>query len=237
MSRRNLADTVFEKLERAIKSGAYQDDDRLPSENEMAAEFEVSRPIVREALRRLRERGLIYSRQGAGSFVRNLGIRNPLGFAPLENVADLIDFYEYRLAIEPVAAALAAERRTQGGLDQILSALGSMRFATNRPSQREDADFQFHLAVATASGNAYLATSIAALREHISQGVKFHNGMAVREAEDMARVMDEHQSIYDAIQARDPDRASRAMHDHLQAQRERLFERRPSNHQTTWARA
>lgn len=65
--RRSLADVVFDRLQRAIKSGAYRPDERLPTEHDLAAEFEVSRPIVREALRRLREQGLIYSRRGAAA--------------------------------------------------------------------------------------------------------------------------------------------------------------------------
>ncbi len=229
MSRRNLADAVFDRLEIAIKSGAYQDDDRLPSEHEMAAEFDVSRPVVREALRRLREKGLIYSRQGAGSFVRTRGVRSPLGFGPLENVADLMDFYEFRLTIEPVAAGLAAERHDADLLDGIASAMGIMRYAASRQAQREDADFQFHMAVAAASGSSYFSTAVAALREHIATGVRFHNGSPRREAEDTGRDMEEHEQIFQAIRDRDTQRATEAMRAHLLSLRDRLFERRRSD--------
>jgi len=71
-ARRSLGDLVFERMHRAIKSGAYKPDERLPTEHDLAIEFEVSRPVIREALRRLREQGFIYSRRGAGSFVRAL---------------------------------------------------------------------------------------------------------------------------------------------------------------------
>ncbi|SEI12897.1 DNA-binding transcriptional regulator, FadR family [Paracoccus alkenifer] len=229
MSRRSLADAVFDRLEIAIKSGAYQDDDRLPSEHEMAAEFDVSRPVVREALRRLREKGLIYSRQGAGSFVRTLGVRSPLGYGPLENVADLMDFYEFRLTVEPAAAALAAERHDAELLDGIASAMGIMRYAASRQTQREDADFQFHMAVAAASGNSYFSTSISALREHIAAGVRFHNSSARREIEETGRDMEEHEQVFLAIQDRDADRAAEAMRAHLLSLRDRLFERRRSD--------
>jgi len=67
-ARKGLPDIVFERMLRAIKSGAYKPDERLPTEHDLATEFEVSRPVIREALRRLREQGLIYSRRGAGSF-------------------------------------------------------------------------------------------------------------------------------------------------------------------------
>ena len=66
---RIAADEAFQ-MERAIKSGSYKPDERLPTELDLAAEFEVSRPIVRDALKRLREQGLIYSRRGAGSLAK-----------------------------------------------------------------------------------------------------------------------------------------------------------------------
>lgn len=224
--RRSLADLVFERIEQSIKSGAYRDDERLPTEHELALEFEVSRPIVREALRRLRERGMVYSRRGAGSFVRTLGLKNPLGFGQLENVADLLNCYEFRLTIEPAAAAHAAERHDADALDAIARALDLMRDATNRQSHREDADFQFHLAIAEAAGNSYFSTSMAALRDHIAAGMRFHGVSVKREASGLMRVFGEHQQIHDAIRDRSSERARRVMHEHLLGSRERLFEPR-----------
>lgn len=224
--RRSLADLVFERIEQSIKSGAYRDDERLPTEHELALEFEVSRPIVREALRRLRERGMVYSRRGAGSFVRTLGLRNPLGFGQLENVADLLNCYEFRLTIEPAAAAHAAERHDADALAAIARALDLMRDATNRQSHREDADFQFHLAIAEAAGNSYFSTSMAALRDHIAAGMRFHGVSVKREASGLMRVFGEDQQIHDAIRDRNSERARRVMHEHLLGSRERLFEPR-----------
>ncbi|WBU63607.1 FadR/GntR family transcriptional regulator [Paracoccus aerodenitrificans] len=224
--RRSLADVVFERLEQSIKSGAYADDERLPTEHELAAEFEVSRPIVREALRRLRERGLIYSRQGAGSFVRTQGLRNPLGFGMLENVADLLACYEFRLTIEPESAARAAERQTAESLAEITSALELMRDATNRQIHRDDADFQFHLAVALASENSYFSTALGALKDHIAAGMKFHGASAKRETHGLVRILAEHTQIFEAIRDGDSETARRRMREHLLGSRERLFERR-----------
>ena len=150
-ARKSLGEIVYERMERAIKSGSYKPDERLPTELDLAAEFEVSRPIVRDALKRLREQGLIYSRRGAGSFVRSIGLKQPLGFGLLENVSDLLSCYEFRLTLEPAAAGFAAERRDPQSLVRIQTALEQMRDATNRQVHREDADFQFHLAIAGAA--------------------------------------------------------------------------------------
>ncbi|TNC68263.1 FadR/GntR family transcriptional regulator [Rubellimicrobium roseum] len=224
--RKSLADVVFDRMHRAIKSGAYKPDERLPTEHELSAEFEVSRPIVREALRRLREQGLIYSRQGAGSFVRSIGLKQPLGFGQLENVSDLLNCYEFRLTLEPEGAALAAERHRPATLAAVEAALELLRDATNRQSHREDADFEFHLAIAVAAENGYFSTALEALKDHIAVGMRFHGISIKRDSTGLARVFGEHAAIFEAIRARDSAQARDLMRVHLAGSRERLFERR-----------
>jgi GntR family transcriptional repressor for pyruvate dehydrogenase complex len=223
-ARKGLPDIVFERMLRAIKSGAYRPDERLPTEHELANEFEVSRPIIREALRRLREQGLIYSRRGAGSFVRALGLREPLGFGQLENVADLLNCYEFRMTLEPAAAAAAAVRHDKEGLAAIKRALELLRDATNRQAHREDADYQFHLAIARAAQNNYFSTAMEALKDHIAVGMKFHGASVKREATGLAKVFGEHEAIADAITRGDQEAARQLMLDHLKGSRERLFQ-------------
>lgn len=223
-ARKGLPDIVFERMHRAIKSGAYQADERLPTEHDLAAEFEVSRPVVREALKRLRDQGLIYSRRGAGSFVRSLGLREPLGFGQLENIADLLNCYEFRLTLEPSAAAAAAARHNENSLAAIRHALELMRDATNRQSHREDADFQFHLAIARAANNGYFSTAMEALKEHIAVGMKFHGASVKRETAGLSRVFGEHEAILTAISAGDSTAAHQLMQDHLTGSRQRLFQ-------------
>jgi GntR family transcriptional repressor for pyruvate dehydrogenase complex len=221
-----LADFVFERLNRAITMGDYGEDDRLPSENALAEQFEVSRPVVRDALRRLRERGLVYSRQGSGSYVRGSGQKKPLAFAPLETIADLQRCYEFRLTIEPAAAALAAERHGEADIADIGNALQLMRDATERRSHREDADFGFHLAITTAANNQYFETAMRALKEHIAVGMKFH-GLSLRTVRGgLDHVLQEHTTIFEAIRDRNAVAARQAMLAHVTGSRDRLFEGR-----------
>lgn len=222
-TRKGLPDIVFERMHRAIKSGAYKPDERLPTEHDLAIEFEVSRPVIREALKRLRDQGLIYSRRGAGSFVRALGLKEPLGFGQLENVADLLNCYEFRMTLEPAAAAAAAERHDKDSLAAIRQALELLRDATNRQSHRVDADYQFHLAIARAAQNSYFSTAMEALKEHIAVGMKFHGVSVKREASGLSRVFGEHEAIANAIALRDGAAARQLMLTHLQGSRERLF--------------
>ena len=138
-ARKSLGEIVYERMERAIKSGSYKPDERLPTELDLAAEFEVSRPIVRDALKRLREQGLIYSRRGAGSFVRSIGLKQPLGFGLLENVSDLLSCYEFRLTLEPAAAGFAAERRDPQSLVRIQTDRGDTILEAFRPGTENNA--------------------------------------------------------------------------------------------------
>ncbi|WP_435169892.1 FadR/GntR family transcriptional regulator [Falsirhodobacter sp. 1013] len=224
--RKSLAELVFDRMQKAIKSGAYQADERLPTEHELAAEFEVSRPVVREALRRLRDQGLIYSRQGAGSFVRAIGLKQPLGFGALENVADLLNCYEFRITMEPEATACAALRHEPADLAPLAAALDLMRDATNRQSHRADADFQFHLAIAHLSGNPYFATAMEALEDHIAAGMRFHGASIKRETSGLSQVFLEHSEIFAAIRDRDADAARRLMRAHLIGSQDRVFGKR-----------
>ncbi|MFC0160363.1 FadR/GntR family transcriptional regulator [Mameliella alba] len=225
--RKSLSEDVFDKLVRSIKSGAYGENERLPTENDLAAEFQVSRPTIREALRKLREQGFIYSRRGAGSFVRQSGLREPLGFGNLQSIADLERCYEFRLTLEPEAAASAADRHDAAGLAAIEAALKLMRDATEQSRHREDADFAFHCAIARASGNQYFATAMEALEEHIAVGMQFH-GISLKASNNgLAAVYAEHREIYEAIRDRRAEEARSLMRTHLQGSRDRLFTGRP----------
>lgn len=222
-ARRSLSDTVFERIQRSIKSGAYGIDERLPTEHALAHEFQVSRPVIRDALQRLREQGLIYSRRGAGSFVLEQGVREPLGFGQMENLSDLQHCYDFRLTIEPEAAAMAAKHHSPDALEKIRTALNLLRDATNRQAHRADADFMFHLSIAQASVNPYFVTAMQALEEHIAVGMRLH-GLSLRSTADgLARVLAEHTGILDAIKASNTDLARDLMHKHLLESRNRLF--------------
>jgi GntR family transcriptional regulator, transcriptional repressor for pyruvate dehydrogenase complex len=221
-----LADVVHDRIRRAIVEGQYLDGARLPGENDLARQFEVSRPVIREALKRLRTEGLIISRQGSGSFVAAQGERKTLAFQPVETVADLQRCYEFRLTIEPAAAAMAATRRSEGQLAEISKFLAMLRDATERHSHREDADFGFHLAITAASNNQYFETSMRALKDHIAVGMKFH-GLSLQSVRGgLDHVLDEHAAIFEAIRSGAAETAHGMMLRHVTGSRDRLFEGR-----------
>jgi GntR family transcriptional regulator, transcriptional repressor for pyruvate dehydrogenase complex len=221
-----LADVVHDRIRRAIFDGQYADGARLPGENDLARQFEVSRPVIRAALKRLRSEGLVISRQGSGSYVAAPGEPKTLAFQPVETIADLQRCYEFRLTIEPAAAAMAATRRSDAQLAEIAKFLGFLRDATERRSHREDADFGFHLTITSAANNQYFETSMRALKDHIAVGMKFHglSLQAVRGGLD--HVLDEHTAIFDAIRTGQAESARERMLRHVTGSRDRLFEGR-----------
>jgi GntR family transcriptional regulator, transcriptional repressor for pyruvate dehydrogenase complex len=221
-----LADVVYDRLRRSILNGDFRPDERLPGEHALAEAHDVSRPVVRAALQRLREEGLVSSRQGSGSFVCAPVAQKPLAFQPLETIADLQRCYEFRLTIEPAAAAMAALRRGDRHLAEIGTCLQIMRDATERRSHREDADFDFHLSITLAANNQYFETSMRALREHIAVGMKFH-GLSLQTVRGgLDHVLDEHAAIFEAITKGEAERAREAMLKHVTGSRDRLFEGR-----------
>ena len=123
-----LVDRVFDQLMERIKGGNYPPDSRLPGEHELASILGVSRPIIRDALGRLRDKGLVYARQGAGTFVSaQASPATHLAYSPVKTIADIQRCYEFRLTIEPAAAYFAALRRDEAAIQKIASALSDLR--------------------------------------------------------------------------------------------------------------
>lgn len=222
-SRPTLSDRVYNTLYSRIANGDYAPEQKLPPETALAEELAVSRPVVRDALERLRLEGLVASRQGAGTHVL-AHQQGPLGYGRIETIADIQRCYEFRLTIEPQAARLAAERRDSATIAALQQALELMRMATGSMSHREDADFAFHLAVASAANNHFFEATLRALHENISVGMKMHGQSLLREgAESLNGVLAEHGRIHEAIARGDADTAAQEMLAHIEHSRHRLF--------------
>lgn len=222
-TRMSLADRVYHSLYSRITNGEYEPNSKLPPETVLATELEVSRPVLRTALEKLREEGLIYSRQGAGSYVR-AAAQAPLGFAKVETLADIQRCYEFRLTIEPEAAALAALRHNTDALAEVEHALDLLKVATGSHQHREDADFAFHLSITRAANNHYYEASMRALREHINVGMKLHGQSLMSDGvKRLEEVFEEHSAIYTAIKDGKSEEARDLMHRHIEHSRDRLF--------------
>lgn len=218
-----LAERIYHMLYARIVNGDYPSNSKLPPELNLSEELGVSRPVLRVALERLRSEGLVYSRQGAGSYVR-APQGQALGFSKVETIADIQRCYEFRINLETEAAGLAAERRSEKDLTAMEEALRLMDAATLSHQHREDADFSFHLAVTAGARNHYFEASMRALREHIAVGMKMHGKSLMSDGpKGLQDVFEEHAAIFSAIRDRDSEAARKLMRNHLVHSRERLF--------------
>jgi GntR family transcriptional repressor for pyruvate dehydrogenase complex len=221
-----LVDKIYGQIVQRIATGEYAPEQRLPGEHDLASLFGVSRPVVREALGRLKDEGLVISRQGSGSFVKGRAEHRPLGFSRVETIADIQRCFEFRITMEQDAAFFAAQRRNDEALAKMSAALALLREATRKLRHREDADFAFHLAIAEATNNHYFATSLNALKDHVAVGMKLHGLSLMGPPSGLESVFAEHSAVFEAIRAKDADAARDAMRRHLETSRDRLFEGR-----------
>ena len=117
-----LADSIVAELEQMILEGSLQPGQKLPPERELAIQFQVSRPSLREAIQRLEARGLLYRRQGGGTYVQNAlskGIADPLFELLSTHPEAQYDLLEFRHALEGICAYYAALRGTGSDFERI----------------------------------------------------------------------------------------------------------------------
>ncbi|MFC3282217.1 FadR/GntR family transcriptional regulator [Litchfieldella rifensis] len=220
-----LSDRVYGDIVDRIIKREFGEGERLPSEESMARLHGVSRPIVREALARLREDGLIRSHRGAGSFVCLRPNRAMLDFAPLESLADIQRCFEFRIAVEAESARLAALNAGPEDKRAITQALALLEQRIRDNALGVDADFGFHLAIAQGTHNRFFSDTLLSLKESITYGQNLARGLGLRRpAHHLPEVQDEHQRIHDSILAGDAEAASLCMREHLGNSRRRVFE-------------
>jgi len=221
----SLSDSVYEQIFSQIVSGELPENSRLPSENVLAQRFSVSRPVVREALARLRDDGLVQSRQGSGTYVLRRPKDEVLRFAPLSSISDMQRCFEFRAGLEGEAAYLAALRQTPEKMKEIETAQAKLDKIVDQNAVGVEEDFDFHLAIAAASDNRFYFDTLATLRENVTVGMNVARNLSLmRPRERMRAVQDEHGAITRAIRDGDAARARNLMRAHIEAAKSRVFE-------------
>jgi DNA-binding FadR family transcriptional regulator len=220
-----LSSQVYDRIFSLIVSGEFPVKSKLPTEAELADSLKVSRTIVREALARLRDDGIIVSRQGAGTFVQRRPDKAILGFEPVGSIADVQRCFEFRAALEGEGAFIAAVRRDSDRAAEIARALETLEEIVKQSSIGAAADYDFHYAVARASCNSYFVSTIELLRPHIEFGMNLTRSLSLRRPRARVRqVQDEHARVYEAIDKGDAGKAREAMRTHIENARRRMFE-------------
>jgi len=215
-----LYEQIVQQIEDSVLNGTLKPGDQLPAERELAQRLGVSRTAVREAVKALREKGLVEAYSGRGTFItdgtsqaarQSFDLMVKIG--QQEGAPHLA---ELRLILEPGIAALAATRIEEEHLGAMREAVAVMERSQKDPAAYIEADLDFHLALAEAAGNPLILSLIDSivglLRE---QRMKIFN---VEGGPERGQI--HHKLILEAMERRDPARARDAMRSHLEQVRE-----------------
>ena len=149
---------VAQQLQQLIASGEFKVGKRLPAERDLASQFGVSRPTIREAMIALEIAGLVEVRSGSGVYVT--GQRSQAGNLGDDQEPGPFEILEARRMFESEACALAAERISDAQLDELDTLLVRMQDENQSIEDAEEADHRFHCIIAEASGNSAIAATI-----------------------------------------------------------------------------
>ena len=215
-----LYERIAQQVEQRLLTGDLKVGDRLPPERELAEQFGVSRTAVREAVKALRQKGLVEVQPGRGTFITNgtsRAVRHSLDLLmKIGGAHGSANLVEVREIIEPEIAALAAARATEEHVAAMREAVATMDTALQDPDTFIEADLDFHLALAEATQNALIPTLIDSivdlLREQRARIFRVDGGPQ--------RGQYHHKRILDTIVRRDPEAAREAMRAHLRQVRE-----------------
>jgi len=215
-----LYEQIVQQIEESILKGALKAGDQLPAERELAQRFGVSRTAVREAVKALREKGLVEAYSGRGTFITDgtsQAIRQSLGLmVRIGQPNGSIHLAEVRAILEPEIAALAATRIQEQQLALMREAVAVMDQQHDDPDAFIEADLDFHLALAEAAENplilSLLDSIVGLLREQRMRIFQVEGGPN--------RGQYHHKRILEAVEQRSPEKAREAMRAHLLQVRE-----------------
>ena len=215
-----LYEQIVQQIKESILKGVLKPGDQLPAERELAQRFGVSRTAVREAVKALREKGLVEAYSGRGTFITDgtsQVIRQSLDLMTrIGQQEGSVYLSELRQMLEPQIAVLAATRIEEQLLATMREAVLMMDRSLHDPDAYIEADLDFHLALAEAVGNplilSLLDSIVGLLREQRRRIFDVDGGPE--------RGQFHHKLILEAIEQHDPEKTRAAMRDHLQQVRE-----------------
>lgn len=229
-----ISDVILAQLEEMVVEGTLQPGQRLPSERELAKQFDVSRPSLREAIQKLAAKGVLESRQGGGTFVTEkigTGFSDPLLDLLASHPEAQYDLLEFRHALEGLCAYYAALRSTELDQQKIKAKYDELQgFHAQKEFAKEvTADVEFHLAIAEAAHNMVLLHMMRALFELLKQHVSDNLSDIYPRETTRANIHDQHRVLMEAIFAGEPEKAQAASHEHIAFVEDALLEKGKEN--------
>lgn len=225
----SLATQIAESIRDAILAGRLKVDERLPTEGELAQKFGVSRPTIREALKRLAAQNLIRSRRGpsGGSFVKRpseeesrSSLANTMALLVGMGAFSLDEITEARHKLESVCCRLAAESRQEPQLAAMAVELEIQKGRDITDVEFCASDVRFHRALVEATQNPVLQFVMGSVIEALQPIAN----MVVYRFRERKRIVSQHERLYEAIQAQDSDAAETVFTEQMSYLREKYTE-------------
>lgn len=225
IQRKYLFEEIIVAIEDYIQTNKMQPGEKLPSENELAELFQVSKTVIREALSVLRVNGLIEKRSGAGIFLKETDgrvISKKIAGHFIEK-NQLQQLMEFRRGIEVEAAGLAALRATDKDISMIKRAHEKLIEAYESGSIGVSEDYQFHAYLIHASHNSLYQNTFHTVSKVFEDGMRLSKLQSARLPGRFTEVDSEHRKIIAGVLERDPEKASLAMREHLLKTEEKIW--------------
>ena len=220
LKQQKLSDVILAQLENMIIEGSLQPGEKLLPERELATQFQVSRPSLREAIQKLEAKGLVTRKQGGGTFVSKEIMKSfaePLFDLMANSNESQFDLLEFRHGIEGMASYYAAMRGTSADFDLIQAKhdlIGSCQLEDDYRAEAK-AVYDFYLAICAASHNAvilHIGRSMSALLiDNIEQNLT----MLSKKPDIFSKITDYRRNLLEAIVSGQPQKAWGASHKHL----------------------
>lgn len=212
----NVGEQVLYQLKKMLIDGEWGPGSKIPSENELADLFDVSRITVRQALQKLNALGLIETRLGDGSYVRDLNVGDSMNaLIPVMYLGEQTasDVFEFRQIIETGCTRLAVQRATERDIEELKSILVKMTKSRDNSDIKNfsKADLEFHLKIAQITRNTLFIKTNSILQDVLEQSMDdvidkmgFENGLYY------------HEQIIKAIEDRNEEKAAKMMKEHIE---------------------
>lgn len=215
-----VADVVMGQIESMILEGSLKPGQKLPTERELAQQFGVSRPSLREAIQKLAARGLLVSRQGGGTYVSV-----EIGAAYADSLMEMFgthpefhyDLLEFRHALEGISAYYAALRSTQADKDILQKRFDELEatYGAMDPELEAEADAAFHLTICEAAHNVVLLHTMRGLFSLLERSIVDNLSSLFERPDSRGKLSQQHGELLQAILDGDAERAQQKSHEHL----------------------
>ena len=219
ISTETIPEKISSQILKLITSGEIKTGESLPSERKLSEMFKVSRASIREALKYLEIAGFIQTSQGKRTVIKNSTeeiLKKPLEALLIKDEKKIIDLTKVRVFLESYGARDAAINRNNHDLQRLETIIFEMESDLQENILNFKTDFNFHMAIATATKNIIYIHIIETVHNLISSSLKFYREILFTSFDTQLILLEQHKTIFDNILKKEPEKAEKSMRKHLE---------------------